>query len=89
MAKIEALQARSRGAREALEAIKPLLETFRQSVLAAAFRGDLTADWPPEHPSPEPKKELEEVKKQVTQKKSELSEGYEIVAEAIQDLWPS
>ena len=43
--KTDELQARIRRAREALEAIPPLLEKFRQSVLAAAFRGDLTADW--------------------------------------------
>ena len=54
VAKIEALQARSRKAREALEAIPPLLEQFRQSVLAAAFRGDLTADWRGQHPDVEP-----------------------------------
>jgi len=45
VAKIEALQQRSRRAREALSEVGPLLEQFRQSVLAAAFRGDLTADW--------------------------------------------
>lgn len=54
VAKIEALQARSRKAREALEAIPPLLEQFRQSVLAAAFRGDLTADWREQNPDVEP-----------------------------------
>lgn len=45
MAKIEELQAHSRRAREALEAIPDLTEQFRQSVLAAAFRGHLTSDW--------------------------------------------
>ena len=54
VAKIEALQERSRKARAALEAIPPLLEQFRQSVLAAAFRGDLTADWRAQHPDVEP-----------------------------------
>ena len=54
VAKIEALQERSRKARAALEAIPPLLEQFRQSVLAAAFRGDLTADWRAQHPNVEP-----------------------------------
>ena len=43
--KIEALQTRSTAVKEELEAIKPLLDQFRQSVLAAAFRGDLTKDW--------------------------------------------
>jgi len=43
--KIEALKARSQRVKEALEDIPQLLDQFRQSVLAAAFRGDLTADW--------------------------------------------
>jgi type I restriction enzyme S subunit len=54
VAKIEALQERSRRAREALTEVGPLLEQFRQSVLAAAFRGDLTADWRAAHPHVEP-----------------------------------
>lgn len=54
VAQIEALQERSRRAREALAEVGPLLEQFRQSVLAAAFRGDLTADWRAAHPHVEP-----------------------------------
>ena len=45
VAKLESLQGRSRRARAALDAAAPLLEKLRQSILAAAFRGDLTADW--------------------------------------------
>jgi type I restriction enzyme S subunit len=45
IARSEELQVRIRTVREALKAIPPLLEQFRQSVLAAAFRGDLTDDW--------------------------------------------
>jgi type I restriction enzyme, S subunit len=56
--KIEALTARSRKAREALEAIPALLDQFRQSVLAAAFRGDLTADWREQNPAVEPAENL-------------------------------
>ena len=58
VAKIEVLQERSRRAREALAEVGPLLEQFRQSVLAAAFRGDLTADWRTAHPDVEPASEL-------------------------------
>jgi type I restriction enzyme S subunit len=58
IAKIEALQERSQRAREALSEVEPLLEQFRQSVLAAAFRGDLTADWRTAHPNVEPASEL-------------------------------
>lgn len=56
--KIEALNAKSRRAKEALEAIPPLLEKFRQSILAAAFRGDLTADWRAKNPDVEPASKL-------------------------------
>ena len=41
-------------AKEALDAIPPLLDRLRQSILAAAFRGDLTADWRAENPDVEP-----------------------------------
>jgi type I restriction enzyme S subunit len=58
VAKIEALQERSRRVREALSEVAPLLEQFRQSVLATAFRGDLTADWRGAHPNIEPASEL-------------------------------
>lgn len=54
VAKVDALQARSRRAREALDAVPALLDRFRQSVLAAAFRGDLTADWRAKNPDVEP-----------------------------------
>jgi len=54
VAKIEALRARSQRVKEALEAIPPLLDQFRQSVLSAAFRGDLTADWREKNPDVEP-----------------------------------
>lgn len=52
--KIEALTDRSRKARAALDQIPALLDQFRQSVLAAAFRGDLTADWRAQNPDIEP-----------------------------------
>jgi type I restriction enzyme S subunit len=58
VAKLEALQSRSRRAREALDAVPPLLEKLRQSILAAAFRGDLTKDWRAKHPDVEPATEL-------------------------------
>ncbi len=54
VAKLDALQSHSRKARAALDAIPSLLDRFRQSVLAAAFRGDLTADWRAAHPDVEP-----------------------------------
>jgi len=58
VAKLEALQTRSRRAREALDAVPPLLEKLRQSILAAAFRGDLTKDWRAQQKDLEPAAEL-------------------------------
>lgn len=58
VAKIDALMARSRRAKESLDAIPPLLERLRQSILAAAFRGDLTADWRAQNPDVEPAEKL-------------------------------
>jgi type I restriction enzyme S subunit len=58
VSKLRALQARSRRAREALDAVPPLLEKLRQSILAAAFRGDLTKDWRAKRKDVEPASEL-------------------------------
>ncbi|MBL0194236.1 MAG: hypothetical protein IPQ09_08430 [Myxococcales bacterium] len=58
VAKLESLQARSRRARAALDAVPPLLEKLRQSILAAAFRGDLTKDWRAKNRDVEPASEL-------------------------------
>ncbi|NJN12781.1 MAG: hypothetical protein HC815_34465, partial [Richelia sp. RM1_1_1] len=44
--------------KEAIDAIPQLLDQFRQSVLAAAFRGDLTADWRENNPDVEPASNL-------------------------------
>jgi len=54
VAKLDALQSSSRRARGALDSIPPLLEKLRQSILAAAFRGDLTKDWRGAHPDAQP-----------------------------------
>ena len=58
VAKLDALRARSRRAKEALDAVPALLDKLRQSILAAAFRGDLTADWREANPDVEPASEL-------------------------------
>jgi type I restriction enzyme S subunit len=75
--KVEALTTRSRRAREALAAIPELLDQFRQSVLAAAFRGDLTADWREQNPDVEPAEALlerirETSKSSTSKKKTKL-----------------
>lgn len=58
VSKLDSLQSRSRRAREALDAVPALLEKLRQSILASAFRGDLTKDWRAKHPDVEPATEL-------------------------------
>ncbi|MFO0802649.1 MAG: restriction endonuclease subunit S [Gemmataceae bacterium] len=58
VAKIEELTARSGAAREALADIPAMLEQLRQSVLASAFRGDLTVEWRAKRPDSEPASEL-------------------------------
>src|SRR5260370_2038200 len=45
VAKVEALLARMKGARQRLAKVPATLKRFRQSVLAAACSGRLTADW--------------------------------------------
>jgi type I restriction enzyme S subunit len=54
VAKIEELRDRLHRSKQALEAVPELCDRFRQSILAAAFRGDLTADWREENPDVEP-----------------------------------
>lgn len=49
--KLERLLSQSRTAREALDRIPPLMKTFRQSVLAKAFRGELTDRNPNDEPA--------------------------------------
>ena len=58
VAKIEELTAHSKRARAALDEVPTLIEQFKQSVLAAAFRGDLTADWREKNPDVEPAEKL-------------------------------
>jgi type I restriction enzyme, S subunit len=53
VAKLDELLASSRAVRAALDAVPALLEQYRQAVLAAAFRGDLTNDWRLGRPAPQ------------------------------------
>lgn len=52
--RLDAIEAHRRAAKEKLDRLPDLLERYRQSVLAAAFRGDLTAAWREAHPGAEP-----------------------------------
>jgi len=72
--KIELLQSKSKKARQALETARPLLDKLRQSVLASAFRGDLTADWRAKNPDTEPASVLLERIRKERRKKWEQAE---------------
>lgn len=54
VARLDAIEAHRRSAKEKLDQLPDLLDRYRQSVLTAAFRGDLTAAWREAHPSTEP-----------------------------------
>lgn len=54
VARLDAIEAHRRAAKDKLDRLPDLLDRYRQSVLAAAFRGDLTADWREAHPDAEP-----------------------------------
>jgi len=58
VAKVEELLARVNVVRERLAKVKEILKRFRQSVLAAACSGRLTADWREKYPDVEPASEL-------------------------------
>lgn len=54
VARLNDLLGRAQRVRETLADVPTLLEQFRQSILDAAFRGDLTAAWREAHPVVEP-----------------------------------
>ena len=90
VAKIEELTDRTRKAREALEDVPQLIEQFRRSVLAAAFRGDLTADWREQNPDVEPAEKLLErirVERRQRWEAAELEKMREKEKEPNNDKW--
>ena len=54
VAKLDAIFEQTRAAKARLERLPALLEKLKRSILAAAFRGDLTKDWRAAHPDVEP-----------------------------------
>ncbi|AKV04342.1 Type I restriction-modification system, specificity subunit S [Labilithrix luteola] len=92
VAKLETLRARSSRAREALDAVPALLEKLRQSILAAAFRGDLTRHWRAKNKDVEPASKLLERIRIERRKKWEESELAKLKAKGkapTDDRWKS
>jgi type I restriction enzyme S subunit len=58
VAHLDACFDRTKRAKAALDDVPALVDRLRQSILATAFRGDLTADWRAENPDVEPASEL-------------------------------
>ncbi len=54
VAKLDDIFEQTRAAKARLERLPALLEKLKRSILAAAFRGDLTNDWRAAHPDVEP-----------------------------------
>lgn len=54
VAKLDLIFEQTRATKARLERLPVLLDKLKRSVLAAAFRGDLTADWRVAHPNVEP-----------------------------------
>ena len=52
--KLDAIFEKARAAKTRLERLPTLIEKLKSSILASAFRGDLTADWRAAHPDVEP-----------------------------------
>ena len=86
VSKIEALTARRRRAKEALDAIPTLIERFRQAVLTSAFRGDLTAAWREKHKDVEPAEVLMQRIRNERRKKWRKSKYEEPVAANVTEL---
>lgn len=57
-AKLDTLQRRTKAASAALESVGGLIEDFRRSALAKAFKGELTTSWREKHPTTESGAEL-------------------------------
>ncbi|MGA7937734.1 MAG: restriction endonuclease subunit S [Kovacikia sp.] len=88
VAAIASLRSHSQNARSALSAIPELCDKFRQSVLAAAFRGDLTADWREQNPDVEPASVLlERISTELGQKFNDVQSEIDRVDGLIPTSW--
>jgi len=74
VAKIESLTGKSKSARDRLDHIPRLVEKYKQAVLGAAFRGDLTREWRLSHANHEDAKKFSE-RRQMEREKAQYTQG--------------
>jgi type I restriction enzyme S subunit len=67
VAKVDSLSAKSKRARDQLDYIPRLVEKYKQVILAAAFRGDLTLEWRKDHHQSISTEQLEALRKSAWQ----------------------
>jgi type I restriction enzyme, S subunit len=67
VAKIGRLSAQSKRARDELDHVPRLVEKYKQAILAAAFRSDLTRDWRKDHHQPVSTEQLEALRRSAWQ----------------------
>lgn len=89
VAKVEQLLTRVNAARERLAKVPAILKRFHQSVLAAAFSGQLTADWRNENPNVESatmlvKRITDKLRRRQTRPRIEKKPGTAIVVDSAQ-----
>jgi type I restriction enzyme S subunit len=89
VAKLETLLAKVDACRQRLEKIPVLLKRFRQSVLAAACSGKITADWREDHPATASGSNLLEQIRQQRLATAESTKEKNQIAEAFQADQPS
>jgi type I restriction enzyme S subunit len=90
VATIEALVARSRRTKNALASIPRLIDRYRQAILGAAFRGDLTVDWRAQNPDVEPASTLLErirIERRRRWEEAELAKRRAKGKESTEDRW--
>jgi type I restriction enzyme, S subunit len=78
VAKIDSLSAKSKRARDQLDHVRRLVEKYKQAILAAAFRGEITREWRLHHAdreTPEDRLEKLRAERNVIGKKSTRREG--------------
>ena len=87
--KLELLLGKVSSSQQRLSRVPGLLKRFRQSVLAAACSGKLTADWREENDDQDAEAELRAVLAKAEQRRgtAEPTEGRELLADAIPSSW--